>query len=103
MKKILIVENKKSDQEMIRQHFQNSFSQFDAADSGENAFYLINKNDYDLIVISNDLPDLNGIWIVQHLKKRLETDIILTSHFNHELVEKQARKLNVGFLKKPIK
>lgn len=102
MSRILIIDNKKTDQELIKQYYNNVCCNFDTADSGEKAFYLIKRYKYDKIVVSNDLPDLNGIWIVQYLKNCLECNFVLTSYFNHDLLEKQAKRLNIGFLKKPI-
>ncbi len=102
MERILIIDDCKTDQEMIRQHYCENCQNFDFAACGEEAFYLLNRFDYDLIIISNDLPDLNGTWIIQHLKKTVDSKIILTSYFNHGVLERMARRLDVSFISKPM-
>ena len=47
MERILIIDDCKADQEMIQQHYCELCPNFDTAGCGEEAFYLINKYDYD--------------------------------------------------------
>ena len=102
MKKILIIEDQIDAQEMLIARYQEENVKIDLAETGVEAFYYINHYDYNTIIVSNDLSDLDGLWIIQHLKKLQHYELILTSKYNHERLEKEADRLKVRYLRKPL-
>jgi two-component system response regulator VanR len=102
MKRILIIEDQLEAKEALLEKYTASSYQIDLAETGMEAFYFIHKNEYDIIVVSNDLADLDGFWIIKYLCERHNCNIILTSSFNHEILKEKTNKMGIGFVGKPI-
>ena len=102
MKRILIIEDQIDAQEMLIAKYQVENVTIELAESGVEAFYYINHYDYNTIIVSNDLSDLNGLWIIQHLKKLQDYELVLTSKYDHETLEQKAKKMKVKYLRKSI-
>lgn len=103
MKRILIIEDQTEAKEVLLKEYCEENDQVDVAESGIEAFFYIHQNEYDTVIVSNDLSDLNGIWIIQYLKEKQKNDLILTSMFNHENLEKKASRMKIKFFKKTVK
>lgn len=102
MKRILIIEDQTDAKEILLKEFCEEDDRIDLAESGIEAFYYIHQNEYDTVIVSNDLSDLNGMWIIQYLKEKQNQKLILTSMYNHENLEKKARRMKIKFLRKPL-
>jgi len=102
MKKILLIEDQVEYQDKLIRRYSSENCNIDIAESGMEAFYFLNKSEYNTVIVSNDLSDLDGLWIVQKLCKNKDCKVILTSLFNHKFLKKKADKIGVGFISKPI-
>ena len=102
MKKILIIENQPEAKEILINKYSEEYDQIDIAESGLEAFYYIHQYVYNTVIVSNELNDLNALWLIQYLKNNEIHEIILTSSYYYEYFEKKASKLNVKFLRKPL-
>ena len=71
MKKIrlLYVEDSPFDSDLVKVHFEENAPDFiiDIVDTGEKCFIKLKENDYDILLLDNKLPDINGINILKQL------------------------------------
>lgn len=102
MNKILIIENQAAAKEILMNKYRADNVQIDIAETGIEAFYYIHQNDYNMVIVSNDLSDLDGLWIIKYLKDKQKQELILTSMFNHDRLRKEAVKMKVGYFRKPL-
>ncbi len=102
MKRVLIIENQAEWKESFLRQYSDLGYNPDVAGTGLEAFYFIKKHNYDTIIVSNDLSDLNGLWIIKYLRENSESNLILTSFFNHEKLIKQTDSLGISFIPKTI-
>jgi len=103
MKRILIIEDQIDDQEMLKGKYDEDNVQIDIAETGIETFYYLSQYTYNTVIVSNDMCDLDGLWIVQYIINEQQYDeLILTSKFNHENLEKVARKMKFMYLRKPL-
>src|SRR5258708_28958014 len=77
--KLLIIEDDKNMVRALKSSLKNDYV-LDVAYSGEEALSQISINEYDLILLDYMLPDINGLEIINELKrKKLTTPkLILT-------------------------
>ena len=102
MKRILIIEDQIEAKEILLKEYQKENVEVDIAETGIEAFYYIHQHEYDTVIVSNDLSDLDGLWIIQHLKEKQNYELILTSKFNHEKLGREAKKMKVKYVNKTI-
>ena len=102
MKRILIIENQTEAKEILLTKYCEENDRVDIAETGMEAFYYIHQYEYDTVIVSNDLSDLNGMWIIQYLKDKKKKELILTSMSGHENLEKKASKMKIKYLRKPL-
>ena len=101
---IIIVDDKK----IIRDGLKAIFSRSDnfviksEASNGKEAIQLISKNNYDVVIMDINMPEMDGIETTRRIKKRNQKIKILTnschvhSHYIYEMLEAGA----TGFIKK---
>lgn len=74
--KILIVEDNVSLLKSIVKELENHF-QVESTGNGEEAYYLISQNIYDLVVLDLMLPGMNGIEILESIRKHNKDVLVL--------------------------
>ena len=72
-KKILLVEDDKSLQQLIVYNFKKEGFKIDTKSNGDEALYLILENQPDLILLDWMLPNTSGIEIIRQLKNNKNT------------------------------
>jgi two-component system response regulator VicR len=80
--------------------------ELDTADDGNKALSLMEKNEYDLLLVDIHLPFLSGLELIKHLRAKLkrETPVIVLSAFSDLQVQRQAGELKIsGYIVKPFK
>ncbi len=102
--KILIIDDEKEICQMLKSNLKTESFIVDWVLSGEDGLSLINKNNYDLIILDYNLPAKNGEEVCQEIRsKKITTPIIILS-VNTETAIK-VKTLNVGaddYLTKPF-
>lgn len=104
---ILLVEDVKIQQKLAIMTLQAFQCEIDAADTGIHAIELINKKNYDLILMDLGLADIDGLTLTETIRKMegkiKHTPIIaLTAHADSSL---KASCLKIGmddFIVKPL-
>ncbi|MEM9089851.1 MAG: hybrid sensor histidine kinase/response regulator [Cyanobacteria bacterium P01_F01_bin.53] len=66
--RVLVVEDSMTVREMERQLLQNHGYDVDVAVNGMEGWNTVRSGDYDLVVSDVDMPRMNGIELVQHIK-----------------------------------
>lgn len=75
------------------------------AKTGQEAIELIEKNNFDILLLDVNLPDISGVEVANNIHKtHPELGIILNSAFSLEEDRKDAmKKANFEYLTKPLK
>ncbi len=103
MKKILVVEDEKDIQNIIKAFLENAEYKVETADDGLEAINLIQKNNYDLIVLDIMLPKLDGFTVCEIIRKNSNVPIIiLTALTDEESQLKGFDKLADDYITKPF-
>ena len=103
MKKILVVEDEKDIQNIIKAFLENAEYKVETADDGLDAVNLIQKNNYDLILLDIMLPKIDGFTICEMIRKNSNVPIIiLTALTDEESQLKGFDKLADDYITKPF-
>ena len=85
MIKILLVEDDRTLAMGIEYTLKNEGYAVDVADSFAKGKELVNKEDYDLIILDIELPDGNGFELCKHIRKDKATPIIFLTAKDEEV------------------
>ena len=78
--KILIVEDEKDMQQALCYGMRKSGYAVDAADNGQDAVELCEYNDYDLVILDLNLPGMDGLNVLKHIReKNLPAKVLILS------------------------
>ena len=103
MKKILVVEDEKDIQNIIKAFLENAEYKVETADDGLDAVNLIQKNNYDLILLDIMLPKIDGFTVCEMIRKNSNVPIIiLTALTDEESQLKGFDKLADDYITKPF-
>ena len=103
MKKILVVEDEKDIQNIIKAFLENAEYKVETADDGLDAINLIQKNNYDLILLDILLPKIDGFTVCEMIRKNSNVPIIiLTALTDEENQLKGFDKLADDYITKPF-
>lgn len=91
-KKILIVDDDIIYLNMTKMYFESKEFQVDFAINGSLALRMLPNSNYNLVIIDYQLPSLNGLELLEILKRNNYTDkvniVMLTGERNEEIVKK---------------
>jgi len=101
---ILYVEDEKDVREQMLKIFDMIFSSVDIAKDGLEALQMYKSKSYDLILTDINMPRMNGLELVENIRKESETQkIIVISAYNESNLLMKSINLGVdGYLTKPI-
>ena len=103
MKRILVVEDEKDIQNIIKAFLENAEYKVETADDGLDAINLIQNNNYDLILLDIMLPKVDGFTICEMIRKNSNVPIIiLTALTDEESQLKGFDKLADDYITKPF-
>ena len=103
MKKILVVEDEKDIQNIIKAFLENAEYKVETADDGLDAINLIQNNNYDLILLDIMLPKVDGFTVCEMIRKNSNVPIIiLTALTDEESQLKGFDKLADDYITKPF-
>jgi two-component system, OmpR family, response regulator CiaR len=74
--KILVVEDNISLLKSITKELENHF-QVESTSNGEEAYYMISQNIYDLVVLDLMIPGMDGIKVLENVRKNNEEVLVL--------------------------
>ncbi|MEO5995457.1 MAG: response regulator [Chitinophagaceae bacterium] len=107
-KKILVVEDMELNQ-FIARHIMESWGfEVSVASNGSLAINMVKENDYDLVLMDIEMPEMNGILATQQIRKMEEPQkanlpiIALTGNSLHTDSEKYIAAGMNGYLAKPL-
>ena len=103
MKRILVVEDEKDIQNIIKAFLENAEYKVETADNGLDAINLIQNNNYDLILLDIMLPKIDGFTVCEMIRKNSNIPIIiLTALTDEESQLKGFDKLADDYITKPF-
>lgn len=102
MKKILIVEDNKSMQEMLRHILEEKNFLVKAADDVLSALQILNKESFQVIISDLQLPDMDGLSFLKKVKYLPIPFIILTAFGSIELAVEAIKEGAFDFVSKPV-
>lgn len=104
MAKIIIVEDEPMISEIYQKKFSESGYEIIAADSGEQALNLINKDKVDLILLDLIMPKMDGFEVIKNIRAgsyNKDVKIIVFSNLSQKENQEKAMKLGAnGFIVK---
>ena len=103
MKKILVVEDEKDIQNIIKAFLENAEYKVETADDGLEGINIIQKNKFDLILLDIMMPKIDGFVVCEMIRKNSNVPIIiLTALTDEESQLKGFDKLADDYITKPL-
>ncbi|MDC1175019.1 sigma-54 dependent transcriptional regulator [Bacteriovoracaceae bacterium] len=104
MHRVLVVDDDKVLQDSIRQALEFHHFYVDVADNGKEALNAVTSEKYDLVVMDVNMPEMDGIEALTHIKKYDASIIvlILTAYSNVSDAVKVVKEGAYNYLEKPI-
>lgn len=103
MKKILVIEDEKDIQNIIKAFLENADYKVETADDGLEGINLIQKNSYDLVLLDIMMPKIDGFVVCEMIRKNNNVPIIiLTALTDEESQLKGFDKLADDYITKPF-
>ena len=103
MKKILVVEDEKDIQNIIKAFLENAGYKVETADDGLDGINIIQKNKFDLILLDVMMPKIDGFVVCEMIRKNSNVPIIiLTALTDEESQLKGFDKLADDYITKPF-
>lgn len=103
MKKILIIEDDKSISELQKDYLEMSGYEIECAFDGKTGLNLIQKGNFDLLILDLMLPGIDGFTILKEVADNLQIPILIVSAKSEEL--DKIKGLNLGaddYITKPF-
>ena len=103
MKKILVIEDEKNIQNIIKEFLESAKYEVNMADDGLEGINLIQNNNYDLILLDIMMPKIDGFVVCEIIRKNSNVPIIiLTALTDEESQLKGFDKLADDYITKPF-
>lgn len=75
--KILVVDDETAISDIIKFNFEKEGYVIDTANNGKSAIALVEKNNYDLILLDIMMPKLNGFETLREIRKSSDVPVIM--------------------------
>ncbi len=104
MHRVLVVDDDKVLQDSVRKALEFHHFFVDVADNGKEALNAVTRQKYDLVVMDVNMPEMDGIEALTHIKKYDPSIIvlILTAYSNVSDAVKVVKEGAYNYLEKPI-
>ena len=103
MKKILVIEDEKNIQNIIKEFLESTKYEVNTADDGLEGINLIQNNNYDLILLDIMMPKIDGFVVCEMIRKNSNVPIIiLTALTDEESQLKGFDRLADDYITKPF-
>ncbi|GAB6189693.1 hypothetical protein JCM30566_14340 [Marinitoga arctica] len=106
-KKVLIVDDNNTNRFIIKEYIKTLGMKYDEAENGKEALKKLHQEEFDIVLIDNQMPEMTGLELAEEINKELKEvkKILLTSLLNNDKnIEKDI--INYKFdaiIAKPIK
>ena len=101
--KIMLLDDEKEILSSLRRTLELMGHEVDCYQKAPDAASATSENEYDFIFVDYLMPDTNGIWFMNHVKKKPGTRILLmTAYVNREVINEMMRLGASGYLIKPF-
>ena len=81
---ILIVENDYKDQQLLKQFLTSNGCDIDCARDGLEAIQMYKQNDYDLIILNINIPNIDGFSVCSMIRKESDVPVIFLTELSDE-------------------
>ena len=102
--RILVVEDEAKVARALREGLENEHYEVEIADTGEDGFFLVNVQTFDLVILDLMLPGRDGLEVLRALRRQgLQTPVLILTA--RDTVEDRATGLDYGaddYLVKPF-
>lgn len=100
---ILIVDDEELIRSVIKDYILEEHFTCDEADNGESAISLVEKNDYDLIIMDIMMPEMDGYQAVREIKEIKNIPVIMLSARTEEIDKLQGFEMGIDdYVTKPF-
>lgn len=100
---ILIVDDEELIRSVIKDYILEEHFTCDEADNGEDAISLVEKNDYDLIIMDIMMPEMDGYQAVREIKEIKNIPVIMLSARTEEIDKLQGFEMGIDdYVTKPF-
>ncbi len=103
--KVLVVDDEQKILRMMKRNLSGLGHEVTTSDSGENALKLLEKQEFDLVLLDQILPGMDGIEVRQEIQKMMHNPppvIMFTAHGTVHLAAEAMKTGFVDFIPKPI-
>jgi DNA-binding response OmpR family regulator len=104
-KRILVIEDDQEMRSLLKDFFEEEGFEIDSVSNGSEAFRILIRELFDLVITDIRMPGLTGLDIIPGIKKlQPETPIIAITAFGSEEVHRRATERGVtAYLEKPLR
>lgn len=100
---ILIVDDEELIRSVIKDYILEEHFTCDEADNGESAISLVEKNNYDLIIMDIMMPEMDGYQAVREIKEIKNIPVIMLSARTEEIDKLQGFEMGIDdYVTKPF-
>lgn len=100
---ILVVDDEALIREVIKEYSLNEGYAVDEAENGEKALNLIEKNDYDVVIMDVMMPSMDGLTAIRELKQIKNIPVIILSARKEEYDKLQGFDIGIDdYVTKPF-
>ena len=102
---VLLVEDQPSIAQNIADYMEDKSHVFDFARNGKQGLNLALEQDYDLVILDLNLPEMDGLQVCQHLREKSERHIPILMLTARDSIEDKVSGFGVGaddYLTKPF-
>jgi len=101
--KILVVDDNKELLDSLENMLQKNGFEVDCVDNASAAIDMVEKGNYNVVLLDYKMPDQDGIWFMSHAKIPAKTKVLLiTAYVDRSVIEKMFELRACGYLIKPF-
>ncbi|RMF00755.1 MAG: response regulator, partial [Bacteroidetes bacterium] len=104
--KILLVEDSLMNQRVVSTFLEEWGVQYDIAENGKVAIYKLENNQYDLVLMDVQMPEMDGYSATEYIRENLNLQIPIIAMTAHAMAGEREKALSYGmndYIAKPIR
>jgi len=100
---MLVIDDEKEICNTYKQFFENRQCFVDTAYNGVEGVQKIERNNYDITIVDINMPEMNGMEVISHIKRKNIGTVIIVCSGHDGVSEKFCRTLGANeFVQKPV-